>query len=473
MRFFFSKQREAGVAASIKITLQKLKGPPFALLATIMMLWAAPVKAQDSTWTLQDCLQYAQVHNLTIKEQEIELRVAAMNYEVSKLGHIPQLSLSSSYGSSFGRSINPTTNQFENTRFSSLGLGASANVLLFGWFQKHHTIKNNSLRREQAAQARQQGGNEVAMNVTTAYLRALLAKEQIENVRYQIEISQEHQNRMERLLEAGRSNMLEVSQTRTQLATDSGLYYSAQLQYEQALIELKAILNLDFTLSLQPVPVTGYELPFYTEKIDPETLYLQAAKQHPEIIRTGLGLNIAKRELKIARAGSLPQLSTYYATGTNYSSSFYETLPNGERQLMHLGRQLNNNLSQSFGLGISVPLFSGLTYRRVIRNAGYDIEKARLAELSARQRLHKNIYTAYTDYELTLKQYRAAESVAAHAKHSFHGAKVRFENGLITHLEYLTEQNNLLKAENEVTALKYDLQFKKIRLDCYRAGCGE
>lgn len=191
------------------------------------------------------------------------------------------------------------------------------------------------------------------------------------------------------------------------------------------------------------------------------------------MIRTGLAINIAKRALKITRAGSLPQISAYYATGTNYSSSFYETLPNGEIQRMQLGKQLNNNLSQSFGLSISVPLFNGFSYKKAIRNAGYDIEKAKLAELNARQRLRKNIYAACSDYEIALKQYLAAESLVLHARNAFQGAKVRFENGLISHFEYLSEQNNLLKAQNEATALKYDLQFKQLRLDGYRKGCGE
>lgn len=447
--------------------------PYYALYIFVALLLSLDTSGQDSVWTLKDCQQYAKAHNLSIKESEIDLRVAAMNYRVSKLSHIPQLSLSSSYGASYGRSINPTTNEFENTQFSSLGLNASASVLLFGWFQKHYAIKNNRLRLQQAEQQKQQLGNDVAMHVATAYLRALLAKEQIANVRYQIESSQEHKSRMEGLLEGGRSNVLEVSQARAQLATDSGLYYRAILNYEQALIELKAILNLDFTIKMIPVPETDVEYSFYAAEKDPETLYLQAITAHPDIVHAGLGIDIAKRDVKIARAGSLPQLSTYFSTGSNYSSSFYEMLPNGERRLMNFGRQLNNNLSQSFGLSISVPLFNGFAYRRAIRNAVYDVEKAQLADLNVRQRLRKNIYTAYTDYEITLKQYLVAESVVEHAKNSFHGASVRFENGLITHIEYLTEKNNLLKAQNETTALKYELEFKQLQLDCYRSGCGE
>lgn len=258
----FYQQIAKSPEATPIVALPKYWHKACSLLVQLLLLWVSPIKAQDTTWTLEDCLHYAQVHNLSIKEQEIDLRVAAMNYKVSKLSHIPQLSLSSSYGSSLGRSINPTTNQFENTQFSSLGLGASSNVLLFGWFQKHHTIKNEGLRLEQAIKAQQQFSNEVAMNVTTAYLRALLAKEQIANIGYQVASSREHKSRMERLLEAGRSNMLEVSQAHSQLATDSSLYYRAVLNYEQALIELKAILNLDFKVRIEPVPLKDHEPPF-------------------------------------------------------------------------------------------------------------------------------------------------------------------------------------------------------------------
>lgn len=445
----------------------------YSLYTLVALFLSFCANGQDTVWTLKDCQEYAKLHNLSIKEREIDFRVTEMNYRVSKLGHIPQLSLSSNYGASYGRSINPTTNEFENTQFSSLGLNASSSVLLFGWFQKHYTIKNNGLRLQQAELQKQQTGNEVAMHVATAYLRALLAKEQIANVLYQVESSQGHKSLMERLLEGGRSNVLEVSQARAQLAADSGLYYRSVLNYEQALIELKAILNLDFTVNILPVPITGYEYPFYAEKMDPETIYLLAVGEHPNIIHSGLGINIAKREVKIARAGSLPQISTYFSVGSNYSSSFYEMLPNGERRLMNFGRQLNNNLSQSFGLSISVPIFNGFAYKRAIRNAAYDEEKAKLADLTVRQRLRKNIYTAYADYEITLKQYLASQSVVEYSKSSFHGATVRFENGLISHIEYLTEKNNFLKAQNEAIALKYELQFKKMQLDCYRSGCGE
>lgn len=447
--------------------------PHYSLYTLIAFLLPLHINAQEAVWTLQDCQQYAKTHNLSIKESDIDLRLAELNYRVSKLSHIPQLSLSSSYGGSYGRSINPTTNEFENTQFSSLGLSVSSGILLFGWFQKHYTVKNSRLRTAQAEQVKLQRGNEVAIQVATAYLRALLAKEQIANVAAQVALSREHKSRMEGLLEGGRSNVLEVAQARAQLAADSGLYYRSTLGYEQALIALKAILNLDFKVKITPVPPADYAAPFYAEPVDPEILYVQAAASYPDILHAGIGMNIAKGGLKIARAASLPQFSTYFSSGSNYSSSFYETLPNGERRLMHLGRQLNNNLSQSFGLSVSVPLFNGFAYRRTIRNAGYDLERAALAQLNARQRLQQLIYTAYTDYEIALKQYFAAETMVEQAERAFRAAAVRFEHGLIAHIEYLTEKNNFLEAQNAATACKYELQFKKIILDSYRDGGGE
>lgn len=44
----------------------------------------------------------------------------------------------------------------------------------------------------------------------------------------------------------------------------------------------------------------------------------------------------------------------------------------------------------------------------------------------------------------------------------FKVANTRFENGLANHFEYISEKNNLLKVQNETTALKCDLYFKKL-----------
>src|SRR5690606_10906581 len=129
----------------------------------------------------------------------------------------------------------------------------------------------------QAKENYEQLKDDIALNISTAYLRALLALEQINNILYQIDLSQNNKQRVEKLLELGRSNILELSQSESQLANDSSLYIQAILNYELSIIELKTILNLDYQ---QPFVIAVGDLEgfqnlrgLFSEKPNPETIY--------------------------------------------------------------------------------------------------------------------------------------------------------------------------------------------------------
>ncbi|MCH5685548.1 TolC family protein [Niabella sp. W65] len=251
--------------------------------------------AQDSVWTLEQCIAYAKEHNLTVRQSEWDKRLAQMIYESSRYSHLPNLNISSNYGWSFGRSINPATNQFENTQFSSLGLSASSDMLVFGWFQKRYNIQKNELAYQKAGETTRQQEYELVLTIVTAYLRALLAKEQISNLLFQIELSNNNKIRIEKLLGAGRSNILELSQSQNQLANDSSLYYQAVLNYELALIDLKVILNLalDTPLALEMKIEEGDIV--FMEKPYPEDIYKIAVEDFPTINQADIEMDISKK----------------------------------------------------------------------------------------------------------------------------------------------------------------------------------
>lgn len=416
--------------------------------------------SQDSIWTLQSCISYAIEHNLSIQQSELDKRIAIVNQNTAKYAIFPSLSLSTSAGTNLGRSINPTTNQFENTQFSYSGISGSANVLLFGWFQKKYSIQKSQLNLLKAKENYEQLKDDIVLNLTTAYLRALLAKEEIANMTYQIDLSANNNLRIEKLLAAGKSNVLELSQAKTQIRVDSGMYIQAKLNYEQAILELKAILNFEFQSPL----AIAYTLDLNSGKSElflPEQVYQKALNNFHTAKVYEYDIQLAKKEIQIVKAGSLPSLNTYYSAGSNYSSSFYEYLPNGDRRMMNFGKQLNSNLSHSLGIGLSIPLFNNFTSRNSIKTAKIGLEKAYLANEEGLLNLKKDIYAACTDYQLAIQKYENANSQFSYAQKSFKAAEVRYEAGLIAYFEYLSEKNKYTIAQQQVSSIKYDLEFKK------------
>ncbi|GEM63909.1 transporter [Sphingobacterium faecium NBRC 15299] len=430
------------------------------LLFLIVLSFSLNCYSQGTVWTLQDCITYALENNLTIKQSELDKKLLFIEQNSAKSSRYPSLSLSTSAGTSLGRSINPTTNQFENTQYTYTGISGGVSVLLFGWFQKKYAIEKSQLNLDKTNEIYEQLKDDIVLNISTAYLRGLLAKEEVANMKYQIDLSINNKNRIERLLNAGKSNVLELSQANTQLTVDSGMFLQAELNYKQSLYELKAMMNFDFET---PMAISYSSTEDFNQKTVyiPEEVYQLALNTFHSVKSNEIAIQIAKKDIQIVKAGSLPSLNTYYSTGTNYSSSFYEYLPNGDRRLMNFGKQLNSNLSHSFGLGLSIPLFNNFTSRNSIKTAKIGLEKAYIANKEGLLKLKKDIYAACTDYQLAIQKYENANSQLFYAQTAFKAAEVRYEAGLIAYFEYLTEKNKFTIAQQQVSNFKYDLEFKK------------
>ena len=91
------------------------------------------VQAQD-TWSLERCIQYAKDNNITVKQAQANVRTAMLSEKQAKASRLPNVSANANVGEQFGRTIDPTTNQFSTvaTSFNSLGLNAGVNLFSGG-----------------------------------------------------------------------------------------------------------------------------------------------------------------------------------------------------------------------------------------------------------------------------------------------------------------------------------------------------
>ncbi|MBR4788453.1 MAG: TolC family protein, partial [Bacteroidales bacterium] len=141
----------------------------FSLIA-LSMLAALSASAQNSPWTLQDCISYALEHNLTVKRQDLATKQAEVELETAKLSRLPGVNASASQNFSFGRGLS-ADNTYVNTNTASTGfsLGSSAN--LFSGFRTEETIRLRALDLESANENLLRAKNDLSMNVAAAYVQ--------------------------------------------------------------------------------------------------------------------------------------------------------------------------------------------------------------------------------------------------------------------------------------------------------------
>jgi outer membrane protein len=125
-------------------------------------------RAQDSNlWTLQECIEYALKNNLAVQRSLLGVEFSEIGRSQSKWSMLPTLNAGMSYGSSWGRTIDPTTNIFRTERFETSGISASASVLLFQTSRLRNTFKQAGIDLESSKYDLEWSKNLVIFDVIT------------------------------------------------------------------------------------------------------------------------------------------------------------------------------------------------------------------------------------------------------------------------------------------------------------------
>ncbi len=469
----------------------------FAFLIVAFSISADNVSAQQGTiWSLQRCVQYAIDHNISIKQDSLNARLARYTVLQSQLSQIPSASASASYGKNFGRSINPTTNQFVEGSYNALSLSATANALLFAGLQTRNNIARNKLNLEASIADLEQLKDNVSLSVANGFLVALLAQEQINISKSQVEVTKAQLSQTRAFANAGRLPELNVAQLESQLATDSANLINSISSFNSAILDLKALLNLDFdepfTIQVPDAEVSGQLL---VSGLQPADIYDKAKMHFGSIRGSQLRVSAAEKSLAAAKGGMYPQLSAGYQAGTNFASNYQTykyTLDGTYNQVGTAGftadspllfvyqpnvvaagttvpfnTQFDNNLRHFVYLNLNIPIFSGWQSGYNVKQAKINLASQELNEYNAALTLKQDVYKAHNNALNSIQKYSAARRASEAANRAFEFAKKRYDLGLTSTVDLLVTQNSQFTAASNIVIAKYDLIFKLKVIDYY------
>ena len=267
--------------------------------------------AQDNNvWKLQNCIQYAKDNNLSIKESELNERLAKLTLLQANLSQIPNVNGAASYGQSYGTTIDPTTLYPITQNYNYLSLIGNADVLIFGWFQKRNLISADRLYLDASKEDLNQMKNDVVLNVATGYFRALLAKEQIVVSEKQLELTRIELGQTRQQSRAGTLPDIGIALLESQLATDSSIYIMSVSNYNASILDLKALLNLSMATPFDIVtPDISMADQINVAGLTPESVYTEASHNLGSVRSSELRLAAAQKNFAAAKAALLPSLN--------------------------------------------------------------------------------------------------------------------------------------------------------------------
>ncbi len=443
----------------------------------------------QQVYSLAQCIDLAWQNNLQVKQAELSLSSSESQLDASRANVLPNVNGFASHNYNWGQRIDPFTNQFATTRVQSNSFGLSSNVTLFNGFQNQENIKAQQAGLESVKYDLETQKNNIALNVSEAYLQVVLIEELIISAEQQVVITSQQLERVKKLVDAGAINLGTQYELEAQLGRDRSTLTQRRNDYQFAKLQLKQLMLISADESINLIrPQIDADSAMRLENA--ATVYTYAEAEMPEIKSAKYSLLSWDRQLNAAKSGYYPSLVLSGSIGSGYSGlrtqiESITRLPNQEIGFTANGEtvfapafdasmirvpfttQLNDNFNQFVGVSLNVPIFNRYAIKNSVNQAKVNQSIAELQLEQEKLGLRQRIETARLDAAAARELYKANTESLKSSQKAFEFAQARFEAGAMNVTEFNTAKNNLLIAQAELSRTRYDFIFKTKVLDFY------
>ncbi len=460
----------------------------YVLLFTIVLFALVGGNAQEAPelWDLQKCLDYARENNLFIQQTAISSEIAEVNLRENRFSRLPNLNFDTRVGTNFGRTIDPTTNTFDNQSITYNTFSLSAGMPVFSGNRIVNGIKQ-SLHQLEASKKTEEATVIDQLNlISNDYLTVLLAQDQLDNQIKAKELTEQQLRQTNKLIDAGvlpENDRLDIL---AQLALNEQNVLNGENAVKSALLNLKNRLNLpaDKEISIvRPELEIPENLDFLAYRF--ATVYEKAIQASPEVQASRAQVKSSESGVSIAKGALLPTVSIFGNINSNFSDAFKRESGNtifreftqpviiaGEEldvtfinaipefEDVPYVDQMRQNFGQSVGLALSMPLFNRFSTRSAIQRSKLNLENAEIQYQQVLQQYQNLVQTTINDVIAAKANYESAQKSLVARKTAFENTEKRFNLGAVNTFDYITAKNVLDQAELNFIQAKYTYAYR-------------
>ncbi len=465
-------------------------------LLTVLFIYCSVIAhaQQDSTLTLQKCLDIAINNNLNVKQSGLTMEQDRIAFNQSKENMLPSISGNVSRELSQGRGINPVTNTYVNQSLTSDNYSLSAGLTLFNGLALQNAVKQAKLAYQAGKMDFQSAKDLVTVQIITNYLSVLNAEEILGQTKSQMAVSQQNVDRSEILEKDGANKIAsDFTDFKGALAGSQVAVVNAQNSLNSAKLNLFQLMNIPYNKNAELQPLNAQDL-VGDYGVNPDEVYNTALQQLSVVKAATLRRESAEKGVSVAKGQLLPVLAINGGITTNYSSagqksvfidstvvptggfintptgrqSVYTDQANYSDQNIKYWDQFKNNYGTAVTLGLNIPIFTNHIKKNAVALAKINLENEQLIEDNTKIQLKQNVEQAYYNMAAAYNTFKATnEQVNAYTE-SYRISKIRLDAGVITSVDFIIAQNNLDAAKLNLISARYDYFIYSKILDYYQ-----
>lgn len=438
----------------------------------LILLIGFSSQAQTKVWTLEECVRYALDNNITIKNSELDLKIADIDKKDAFGSYLPSVNGSASHSWNIGRNVNPVTNiaTTQTTQYSQLGINSGVDI--YKGLQNQNIYRRTKLAIIASQYQLLKIQEDVSLNVANAFLQILSYKEDLKVKKEQLTIDEKRLKRSEEMVNAGTIPRGDLFDLKATIATDKQNITVSENNLLISKLSLAQLLQLKEFVDFDVADDTNLADENNIMSQKPIDIYNKAKETRTELKLAQTNLEIAEKNVAIAKGAYQPTLRGVYSFGTSASYSHILSGVDVNKNPVYKSAdpifdQFSDNKGHYFGLQLNVPIFNGFSVRNNVERNKVSLEKSKIDLEQKSLDLQRNVYTAFTDAKGALNTYESATVALEARQQSYDYAKEKYDVGLMNSFDFTQAQTLLTNAQSDVIRTKYEYIFRIKILEFY------
>ncbi len=438
----------------------------FFILMMLVLGALNPVKAQDTlTLDLKACMHYAVEHSTRMRISQADIRDAQIDRRDAILAAFtPSIDGGTYAYYNFGRSIDPETNTYTVVTSFHNGYSLSAGINLFNGFQAVNNLKITKTAQQMGLTKEQQIEDQLCLATMEAYCNVLYFTELEKALQGQVATAEKALQLATRQEQLGQKSHADVVQVQSDLAERQYLLTTCRNNLNNAVITLKDVMLWPMDEPLKVDESIAQQTLLVTDPVDAPSVVSQAKQTMPSVLLAEGTMKNARVALKTARWLLLPRLSLY----GGWSSSYF-TYPGKEGYVpTPYFDQIRDNRGEYIQLSLNIPIYDHLSKHSNIAKKKNAYDRAQAEYEQSLRDVEAEVLRAIADRDGAADALQQAETHAVLQQEAFALNNKRFEQGLISSIEYQTASNNYLNALAEQMNARLQYYIKNSVVSYYK-----
>lgn len=411
----------------------------------LVPLRAGSAQERPEAVTLDQAIELALRHSPQVAQAAGAVHNAESAERSAWGAFLPNLSMSSGASRSSSERFNPQTNTTVTGSSDSYNAGLSASVELFTGGRRGAELRRSRTQTTASEAAFIEQRYAVILSAKRAFFDVLRADELIRVAEARVQRAQEVLDAARRRSEVGSGTQSDVLRSQLELNNARQALLQAQNQKRTATFALGRLVGADGavdarpTTPLEPAPLA----------VSREELVEIVVNQAPGVRAAEAAAGAAEAMARAARAQYLPTIS---ASG-GYDMFNQEPTLAGSRK------------SWSLRVGLSYPIFNRFQREDNVGRASVQAGVARTQLLDERRAARAELERVQAALELAEQRIALTEEAVRVAAEDLRVQQERYRLGVSTILDHMTSQANLVQAEVDRIAARYDYQIARAELE--------